>query len=609
MKGFADLPSQIRSLLRFPVPVAIAVSLALTLNLELAHVLKLNDSLEAEIIIISPGAFLAGVAANLWAISRGYAGSIKLGVTVAACASAGAIEHFHGEVYNQNLVALLGLALAVMVAGYLRRNARIESFWHFNLQLGSAVAMALVALLIVCGGLSLVVASLSFLFDFNLDHSYGYIWSTGCTLFAPLYALSMVPVDFDERFVLSAEPNLIERSVSSVINFALIPLILIFAVVLHVIFAVVLHVYALKIAVLRAMPKGEIGWMVVAFGVIGTATYMISYPWRDAGFRAVRWFMRWWCWLMIVPTTLLVLAAWQRINQYGVTPERYCLVLFALWLAAMAGCMAWARGRIDLRVIPASLAVGLIISSFGPWGAIAVSVRSQLEQLRIVLNQQKLLDDGKLKLYPPRLATFKQLVAANKRVASIVTSLYDLDALERLAAMFSSVTDSPFANPQEAEARLGTLGLSTWGFPLNSSPSRPPVTAGITVDTRDYDRLIGPFWIRPVPAGLSGCVSGCSWSDHLAIGEIALSRSGNFVTASQNGDKASFDIASVFDPKPRDPAGPEWTVTREACDGNMPALLIVVRPSPDYPSTQFEGWILLKPRALVTKQSPDSPGD
>jgi Domain of unknown function (DUF4153) len=155
----------------------------------------------------------------------------------------------------------------------------------------------------------------------------------------------------------------------------------------------------------------------------------------------------------------LGIAVSERISEYGVTPERYCLVLFALWMAAMVAYLGSARGRMDLRVIPASLAIGLVLSSFGLWGAAAISVRSQLAQLLNVLNRVNLLSNGQLKLDPPRTATFKQTVSSNKRVASILKSLYDLDALDRLAPIFSSVTDSPYAQHGEARSQERLFSL------------------------------------------------------------------------------------------------------------------------------------------------------
>src|ERR1700685_4391579 len=128
---------------------------------------------------------------------------------------------------------------------------------------------------------------------------------------------------------------------------------------------------------------------------------------------------------MVVPTILLIIAVSQRIAQYGVTPERYFLCLFAIWLAAMAVYMGAARGRIDLRAIPACLAVALLLSSFGPWGTTSVSIRRQLGEFYRLLNSKGVLVDGRLKLDSPRVEKFAQLVASNDRLWSILNSLDD----------------------------------------------------------------------------------------------------------------------------------------------------------------------------------------
>jgi hypothetical protein len=246
-----------------------------------------------------------------------------------------------------------------------------------------------------------------------------------------------------------------------------------------------------------------------------------------------------------------------------------------------------------------------VLSSFGPWGAAAISVRSQLAQLQDVLNGENLLSSGQLKLDPPRAATFKHIVSSNKRVASILKSLYDLDALQRLAPMFGSVTDSPFTRHQDATAQLAALGLTQWGYPMESptSPS-PPVAIGISVDTGAYNRLIGPFWITR--AGLIGCDSGCPGSPDLEIGGTPLSLSGTFVTAGRNGDAVSFDVAPIFDPKSRGretKMQPAQTVTLNAREGRNRALLMIVRHrrSIDDPPAQFESWILVRSAPLTAK--------
>jgi len=318
MKLFSRLPEQLRSIGRFPVSVAVSVILTILLNLQIANVIAMSDRFEGEVSFAAAGAFLVGVIAGLWSDTRRLSVTAGVVAGVVAAVAIALLQFSHGAVYSQDIVVIGALILATMVAGHLRRGATIESFWRFNVELGIAAAMGAVALVIVCGGLSLLLASCWYLFDVPIASStYEHIWTTGASSLGPLFALAMIPANADEPFVVGAKPDPMEKSVFYVLNFALTPLVLVYALMLHI--------YAAKIAITANMPKGEVGRLVLTFGIIGTATYMIAYPWREVGFRTVRWFMRSWFWLMVVPTLLLTLAVWQRIAEYGVTPERYCL--------------------------------------------------------------------------------------------------------------------------------------------------------------------------------------------------------------------------------------------------------------------------------------------
>ncbi len=93
------------------------------------------------------------------------------------------------------------------------------------------------------------MASLTFLFDVKFGNSYAHIWTTGSILFAPLFAASMVPADFEIPFTLSAQPELTEKAVSRVLNLALVPLMLIYSVVLHA--------YAVRLRSSAPCPRGR----------------------------------------------------------------------------------------------------------------------------------------------------------------------------------------------------------------------------------------------------------------------------------------------------------------------------------------------------------------
>src|SRR5262249_13677283 len=368
-----------------------------------------------------------------------------------------------------------------------------------------------------------------------------------------------------------------------------------------------LHVYAFKIAITATMPKGEIGPLVLAFGIVGTVTYMAGYPWGKAGLRSVRWLVRYWFWLMVIPTGLLLIAVFERVAQYGLTPERYYLALFALWLAGIVVYQGASRGRLDLRVIPGTAAIGLLLSTFGPWGATSVSARSQVRQLRELLTEQHLLEGDRLKLTPPTLETFAQFASSNESIASIVTELSDLSALDRLAPMFSSVTDTPF-NKGVAKNELRSL-LVTARHPPKDITSQaalaliPEAFNALTVYVKDYDRLVGPIWVDAQGIRV-GKADSPALSNLRAGGlDFALSQSG--LRVSEGNARMEFTLSTVWTLESEDPAGRFLPTTLDArYGGNGSQLLIVPMPKDKAASRQndlLEVWLLLRNPSIDPK--------
>jgi hypothetical protein len=599
MKLFSRLPEQLRSIGRFPVSVAVSAILTVVLNLQIANVIAMSDRFEGEVSFAAAGAFLAGVIAGLWSDTRRLTLTAGVVAGVVAAAAIALLQFSHGAVHRQAIGVLGALILATMVGGHLRRGATIESFWRFNVELGIAAAMGAVALVIVCGGLSLLLASCWYLFDVPIASStYEHIWATGASSLGPLFALAMIPTNADEPFAVGAKPDPMEKSVFYVLNFALTPLVLVYALMLHI--------YAAKIAITANMPKGEVGQLVLTFGIIGTATYMIAYPWREVGFRTVRWFMRSWFWLMVVPTLLLTLAVWQRIAEYGVTPERYWLCLFALWLAAMAVYMGGTRGKIDLRAIPASLALALLISSFGPCGVTSVSIRSQLGEFRRLLESEGALADGRLKLQPPRVEKFARLVASNKRLGSIVETLYDLDALDRIEFIFAGADDDPFLANSKDERLRSVLGLNgvnelSEDQAAASQPSKGVETHNsidLNFDAGHYDLMFGPIWVNrqgQINVGVPDSPPGYKGAQ---IGNVGVMFSDPVLTLVRGRAAVSFNLAMAIEPGEQIVKSP---IVIPAHEGRDRAIVIVVRPSEitnvNVPS-KFEMWLLLNTKAM-----------
>ena len=157
------------------------------------------------------------------------------------------------------------------------------------------------------------------------------------------------------------------------------------AVPLLAVYALILHAYALKIALTGEVPRNQIGWMVLSFGMATLLLKVVVHPLAAIARVPTRLFLKAWFALLVVPLALLAFAVWQRIAAYGLTPERYLLVLFAIFLALVLMAQIDARLRRDIRVIPVLGGLCLLLASFGPWGMIEASAASQTARLKTIL--------------------------------------------------------------------------------------------------------------------------------------------------------------------------------------------------------------------------------
>jgi hypothetical protein len=197
---------------------------------------------------------------------------------------------------------------------------------------------------------------------------------------------------------------------------------------------------------------------------------------------------------------LLFIAVGRRIADYGVTEQRYLMVLIGIWALILA-CIRLMRGRnFDLRLVPGVLAFLMFAASFGPGGAIGFSIMSQKEQLAELLTRKGMLVGGKI--VRPRTRS-----APMRGARSIEWYLNTHRALYLLAPWFAGSPNDPFApgkKPDEtARDLLLALGLradvaNSSGVVYFTHYSDVPAVIGLAKD----GHVIGPVVFQksgPVP--------------------------------------------------------------------------------------------------------------
>lgn len=491
--SFADrlhrlVPDLSASLARFPVPALVSVLLCVYGNLDVATIVSDGYMSGNQVYLGGTAAFMAAGAAHYFAQSRGMSRLAELLLALAAALVAGGLAFWDVYLRSSHLFLFAGLLPLLMIAGFLRSDAKQGALWLFNLRLGLAVVLAVIVGLIFAGGISAILASLEFLFNVDLPwRAHEHVWVTAASLIAPLYGLSLMPARLDEEVALSGGGDtLIERGVSVLVNYIMVPI--------AIVYTLILHAYAVKILLDGALPKGQIGLMVSIFAVGGTATWLIAWPWRETGTILLRFFMRYWFWFTIVPVILLAVAIWERISTYGVTPDRYGIVVIAIWLALVMLYLAIRRNRADMRALLGSFAVLVLIGSAGPWGANSVSIESQFGRLTGFFQSEKLLTPENKIIDPvPTLS-----VDGKREIGTLLWTLSSMGGLDKLKPYFAGRKDDPFAVQGDRWGTLSEirkiLGLDVY----TPEPDQVNFGAGTPFirDISGQGRLVGPIQIH-----------------------------------------------------------------------------------------------------------------
>lgn len=387
-------PNLKETILRFPIPFACVIIFTLSSFLKLNNIvlIGLKNDPTAWFNIPLFCVFFAFIALKLFVenhtISSKHHALLTLGISailIYAC--------FTINIVNL-LLLLVGLNAILLVAPCILNDSDEVKCCYFNTRLGINIFFAVVSAIILCGGTSLIFLSIKYLFELKISgNTYLNTWLIGMSFFAPLYVLAGIPKGFTD------EQDAYPKGVSFILSYIVAPLILIYFIILYA--------YIVKILIGQQLPKGKVAYMVTSFGTIGIFTHLLSYALKDTGNMFIRMVQKYFYYALLAPIALLFIGVGKRINDYGITEERYIVVMLALWFLASALYIIFKKNP-KLKVILLLIGAMLIASSFGIWGAESVSVRSQVARLKAILERNNVLVDGKIVKTSELLSTNEQ---------------------------------------------------------------------------------------------------------------------------------------------------------------------------------------------------------
>ncbi|TPE43627.1 DUF4153 domain-containing protein [Pontibacter mangrovi] len=336
------------------------------------------------------------------------------------------------ELLDEHWLRFLMLALALHLAASYVMFFHVPgetAFWQFNKALFLRILTSGLYAAVLYLGLIVALLAVDNLFAVQVDgETYTQLWFFMVGVFNTWFFLAGVPADVQLLEVSPTYP----RGLKVFTQFVLLPLVTLYLVILYAYFG--------KIVVEWAWPEGWVSVLVLCFSVVGILSLLLIHPIRfEEGNTWMRTFSKWFYRALFPLVILLALAIWRRVAEYGITEERYIVMVLAIWLFATALYFLFSRHK-HIKFIPITLSLVALLAAYGPLNAFQVSQWSQVYRLEKLLEQNRVLVNGKVQRQHSKVSE-----AVEREVSSITDYLARHQDLEVLQPWFAVDLQEAFA--------------------------------------------------------------------------------------------------------------------------------------------------------------------
>lgn len=260
-----------------------------------------------------------------------------------------------------------------------------ERFGHHIIEVTLKLAEGLMIGMLLWGIIRAIIASVDFLFGLSLKESwYSYPSVFNWLVITPLLCCSLLS---DSSGFTKGE-NPLRIVVDRVLSTAL------------VIYSVILYGYIFRILIKWELPNGGVAYMVLAFLCVTLVCYLLRIQVKN---RHYEWFYKFFPAIAVPPLVLLWIGIFRRIGEYGVTEDRFYLLVLAALVTLFVTMLVRERTR-RFQLMVLVLAASAILFTFIPgMRARDFGIRSQISRLDKLLPD--VLEDGQF----PKIVDYHEL--------------------------------------------------------------------------------------------------------------------------------------------------------------------------------------------------------
>lgn len=284
------------------------------------------------------------------------------------------INYISGTRYTAYMIALF---IIFSFIPYIKREKNYELY---VIRLFTRFIVTYVYSMVLYLGLAAILGTINLLFNAEIPGEFfGDIALIVAGIFAPTFFLADIPGK-DENITIRSFPKVLKV----LLEYIVLPLLAVYTVILYAYFA--------KIIITFNLPQNIIGNLVLWYSIIMTIVLFFIYPLKEQD-KWINTFIKIFPKAIIPLIGMMFWAIALRINDYGITEDRYFVIAVGIWVT---GIMIYYSLKKNIRNIwvTISLTLIIIVSVTGPISAYSVSKWSQNNRFENLLKNNDLLSDS-----------------------------------------------------------------------------------------------------------------------------------------------------------------------------------------------------------------------
>lgn len=375
-----------KSIKRFPVTIALSTSLVIimiiTSEIRSSSSLSLIENLNRVSMILALGIPISLCIKLYYEKKENY----KLWYLVSAFIIEGLILvlYYFFLLKNLRMISItryIGVTFTFYLAFfYIPYFKDKENFELYVIKIFGKIFTTIIYSVVLYLGVAAILSTIDKLLGVKIPSNfYYYSFLIVAGIFAPTYFLGTLPI-ITEIFNKESYPNIFKILVIYII----MPLISVYTTILYIYFA--------KIIITRQWPEGLVSHLVLWYSVISAGVLFFIYPiYKDKLFAKT--FMVFFPKLILPLIVLMFFSIGIRVNAYGITENRYYVILLSLWVSGVMVYFSFTKKYKNI-FLPITLSVLVIISVLGgPLSSYSVSKYSQNKRLEKILLRNNMLKD------------------------------------------------------------------------------------------------------------------------------------------------------------------------------------------------------------------------